>query len=189
MATVGLSKPYYALYTASGNTVTYSGFAALGKAVELSVDLDDATDNVLYADNGVAESVTAFSGGTLTITTDDLLLPAASDILGLTENTVSTPSGSEVIFKADDSAPYVGFGVIVKKVQSNVTKYMAVAFPKVQFSNPGVNAVTQGDTIDWQTPELTATIMRDDSADGVWQKWAMFDTEADAYTYLSGLFS
>lgn len=94
-----------------------------------------------------------------------------------------------MVFKADDVAPYVGFGVIVKKIQSGAAKYMAVVFPKVQFSNPGIEAVTQGETIDWQTPEMGATIMRDDSADGVWQKWAMFDTEAAAYTYLQGALS
>lgn len=187
MATVGLSKPYYAKYAASGSAVTYTGFAALGKAVELSVDLDDNGSNVLYADNGAAESVTNFSGGTLTITTDDLLLAAAADILGLT--TGSGSSTNEVIFKADQVAPYVGFGVIVKKVQSGTVKWMAVLFPKVQFSNPGVEANTQGETIDWQTPELSATIMRDDTADGVWQRWAMFDTEADALTYIQTAFS
>ena len=184
MATVGLSKPYYALYSNSGATVTYSGFAALGKAVELSVDLDDNNDNVLYADNGAAESVTSFSGGSLTITTDDLLIPAATAVLGLTAGAAE----GEVVFKADAVAPYVGFGVIVKKIQSGAAKYMAVAFPKVQFSNPGIEAVTQGETIDWQTPELTATILRDDTADAVWQRWGMFDTEADAYAYLQTTF-
>lgn len=187
MATVGLSKPYFALYTASGTTVTYSDFGALGKAVELSVDLDDNNDNVLYADNAAAESVASFSGGTLTITTDDLLLPAASKVLGLTQNTLDTPSGSEVVYKADSSAPYVGFGVIVKKIQSGTPAWMAVVFPKVQFSNPGVAATTQGETIDWQTPELTANIMRDDTADGVWQRWAQFSTEADAQTYVASI--
>lgn len=183
MATVGLSKPYYAKYAVSGSTVTYTGFAALGKAVELSVDLDDNSSNVLYADNGAAESVTSFSGGTLTITTDDLTTTAAKDILGLTDG-----ASGEVLFKADAVAPYVGFGVIIKKIQSGAVKWMAVAFPKVQFSNPGVEANTQGETIDWQTPELSATIMRDDTADAVWQRWAMCDTEAAAYAYLAGKF-
>lgn len=180
MATVGLSKPYYAKYSNSGTTITYTGFAALGKAVELSVDLDDNTSNVLYADNGAAESVTSFSGGTLTITTDDLAISAAKDVLGLT----SGSGTSEVIFKADAVCPYIGFGCIVKKIQSGVAKWMAVVFPKVQFSNPGIEAVTQGDTIDWQTPELSATILRDDSSDAVWQKWSLYESEADAYAYL-----
>lgn len=180
MATVGISKPYYAKYSNSGTTITYTGFAALGKAVELSVDLDDNSTNPLYADNAIAESVSVFSGGTLTITTDDLSITAAKDVLGLTSGTGT----NEVIFKLDSLAPYVGFGVIVKKIQSGSVKWLAVVFPKVQFSNPGIEAVTQGDTIDWQTPELSATIMRDDSSDGVWQKWNLLDSEADAYAYL-----
>lgn len=188
MATVGLSKPYYAMYANNGGTVTYSGLAVLGKAVELSVDLDGGDANVLYADNAAAESVSTFAGGSLTITTDDLLLKPAAAILGLTETDITTPAGSEMVFKADQTVPYVGFGVVVKKIQSNATKWLAVVFPKVQFQNPGLTAVTQGETIDWQTPELTANILRDDTQDAVWQRWALLDTEADAEAYIKSKF-
>ena len=39
MATIGLSKPYYALYQESGGTVTYSGGGLIGKATEMSLSL------------------------------------------------------------------------------------------------------------------------------------------------------
>lgn len=184
MATVGLSKPYYATYTNSGSTVTYGTPAVLGKAVELSVELEGGDSNVLYADNAPAESVSTFAGGTLTITTDDLLLEPAAAILGMTVSDVTTPEGDEIVFKADQTVPYVGFGAVVKKIQSNAPKWLAVVFPKVQFQNPGLSATTQDETIEWQTPELTANIMRDDTVDAVWQRWAMFDTEADAESYI-----
>lgn len=84
MATIGLSKPFYAIYAASGETVSYTNGGVLGKAVELSMELDGGDANILYADNGPAESATTFGGGTLTITTDDLLPEPAAAILGLT---------------------------------------------------------------------------------------------------------
>ena len=56
MAKIGLSKPYFAKYSNTGETVTYSGGALMGKAVELSIELEGADDNILYADNGPAES-------------------------------------------------------------------------------------------------------------------------------------
>ena len=40
MATIGLSKPYYALYQESGGTVTYSGGGLIGKATEMSLELE-----------------------------------------------------------------------------------------------------------------------------------------------------
>ena len=68
MATIGLSKPFYAIYAASGATVSYTSGGVLGKAVELSMELEGGDANILYADNGPAESATTFGGGTLTIT-------------------------------------------------------------------------------------------------------------------------
>ena len=55
MAKIGLSKPYFAIYNATGNTVSYSGGGAIGKAVEMSLELEGGNDNVLYADNVLAK--------------------------------------------------------------------------------------------------------------------------------------
>ena len=192
MATIGLSKPYYAIYSNTGTSVTYSGCEVLAKAVELSVELDGGDTNVLYADNGPAESATQFSGGTLTITTDDLLPESVAPLLGLTlqavtNESIQTTTPKELVFGESQVIPYVGFGVVIKKQQSNVIKYMAIVFPKVQFSNPGVSAVTQGETIEWQTPELTATIMRDDTTTHNWCRCSLLDSEADAEAYITQL--
>lgn len=192
MATIGLSKPYYAIYANTGSTVSYSGGALLGKAVELSMELEGADANILYADNGPAESANQFAGGTLTITTDDLLPDAAAGILGLTLQTVTnegidTETPKELVFGDSQVIPYVGLGVIVKKQQSNVTKWLGLVYPKVQFANPGIAATTQGETIEWQTPELSATILRDDSSAHNWCRYSLLDSEADAEAYVKQL--
>ena len=192
MAIIGLSKPYYAIYSATGSAVSYSGGGLLGKAVELSMELEGADANILYADNGPAESASQFAGGTLTITTDDLLPEPTAAILGLTlqaidNDDITTPTPKELVFGDSQVIPYVGFGVIVKKQQSNATKWMAIVYPKIQFSNPGIEATTQGETIEWQTPELSATIMRDDTTAHNWCRHALLDSEADAEAYVKGL--
>ena len=192
MATIGLSKPYYAIYSATGSAVSYSDGGLLGKAVELSMELEGADANILYADNGPAESASQFAGGTLTITTDDLLPEPTAAILGLTlqaidNDEITTPTPKELVFGDSQVIPYVGFGVIVKKQQRNVTKWMGIVYPKVQFSNPGIEATTQGETIEWQTPELSATIMRDDTTAHNWCRHALLDSEADAEAYVKGL--
>lgn len=189
MATIGLSKPYYAIYSSTDNTVTYSDGGLLGKAVEMSMELENADTNILYADNGPAESANSFAGGSLTITTDDLLPEPTSAVLGVTLQTITTEgltteSPQEIVYGEAQSIPYVGFGAIVKKQLSGVTKWMAVILPKIQFSTPSISAVTQGETIEWQTPELSANIMRDDTAQHNWCRTALLDTEADAETYI-----
>lgn len=187
MATIGLSKPYYAIYSNTGAAVEYSDGALIGKAVEMTLELEGAEDNSLYADNGIAESDNQFAGGTLTLTTDDLLPEPMIAILGLQKETITGVDGIEtegaawIKYNDSQEIPYVGFGGIIKLKQSGAVKYQAVVLNKIQFANPGISAVTQGETIEWQTKELTATVMRDDSADHNWQFISTpLDTEEEA---------
>ena len=89
MAKIGLSKPYAARYGNNGETVTYTGGALMGKAVQMSIELDSADDNILYADNGPAESENTFSGGTMKLTTDDLMPNVMLEVLGVTEKAIA----------------------------------------------------------------------------------------------------
>lgn len=186
MATIGLSKPYYALYSAEGTTVTYSEGGLIGKATELTLELEEGDANNFYADNAIAESDNQFTGGTLTLSTDDLLPTPMLAILGLKQKAmdvegVTTSSPQWIIYDDDQAIPYVGFGGIIKAKQGGVTKWIAVVFNKIQFMNPGISAVTQGETIEWQAKELTAAVMRDDSLKHGWQMQSTpMDTEADA---------
>ena len=184
MAVIGLSKPYYATYTNTSGTITYGALTSLAKACEVTIDVDAADDVILYADNGPAEVASGFSGGTLTLTVDELSIAAAGAILGITPASSSTPSGSTLTFGGNDAAPYLGFGIVVKKMVGGTVKWMAVALRKVKFRMPSLTATTQGETIEFQTPELTATILRDDSANADWCAWGQFDSEADAVTWL-----
>lgn len=186
MATIGLSKPYYAIYSNDGAAVTYSDGGLIGKATEMSLELEEGDANSLYADNAIAESDNQFSGGTLTLSTDDLLPEPMLAILGLKVEAMdlegaTTSSPQWIIYDDDQEIPYVGFGGIIKAKQSGVIKWIAVVFTKIQFANPGISAVTQGETIEWQTKELTATVMRDDSVNHTWQMQSTpMDTEEDA---------
>lgn len=189
MATIGLSKPYYAKYTNTGNTVAYSGGGLLAKAVEFSAEIENTEDNNLYADNGIAETDRSFTGGTLTITTDDLTQEASAAILGLTAQALTlegltTESPTELVFGEAQEIPYLGFGIIIKKKYNGGYKYRAIVFTKIMFSVPSDAATTQGETIEWQTPELTATIMRDDTAAHNWKRESTLDTVADAENYI-----
>lgn len=189
MATIGLSKPYYAKYSYDEmtSTVTYSEGGLMGKLVEMSNEPETTEDSNLYADNGVAESERAFSGGSVSFTTDHFTQEVTKAILGVKEQPV-TVSGAdeatELIFDDDQNAPYLGVGYIIKGKKNGEHVWRAVVLCKVMFSIPSESATTQGESIEWQTPELSATIMKSDAAGHPWRRQADFKTEAAAEAYI-----
>lgn len=190
MATIGLSKPYYAIYAEAGGVVSYSDGAVMGKATEANISIETTEDNNLYGDNGLAETDRRFANGTLTLSTTDLSQEVSKAILGLTEQAiigidgVTDTSVKELVYDDAQVTPYLGVGFIIKKKVNGAYKWRGVVLPKVMFSVPEDAATTQGESIEWQTPELTGTIMRDDSATHVWKKEATFTTEAQAEAYI-----
>lgn len=186
MASIGLSRPFYALYRNQGTTVTYGGGGVLGKFTQLNVNLNDNDTNVLRADNADAESETSFSGGTAEISTDDLRPQVATVVLGTKKEAIAL-SGLDTedpywqVYDDDQNPPYLGIGGIIKKKVDKQYKYVAFILTKVQFRNPGMSVTTQGETIEWQVPTLTSTIMRSDAAKHRWyMESSLLDSEEDA---------
>lgn len=184
MARIGLAIPTCATYTANQGVVTYSNGFTLGRAVEAQIELEDTDPIVLYADNVAAESVASFSTGTLTLTIDELSVENAGKILGIVPTTVTTPSGTAISFDSNQATPYLGLGLIVKKIVNNTMVHQAIILRKVQFRVPAGDYTTQGENVEFQTPELEATIMKDDTSSGTWQKWGEFASQDDALTWI-----
>lgn len=189
MPKVGLSRPYVAVYADNGaGTVSYSRGVRAGRAVEYSFTLNDTgTDNTFYADNEAAESASGvFSGGSLSWTVAELEQAIAELILGLhTEQIeVGEDTVNELIYDDTMASPYLGAGIIVKSIVHGQTKWRGVVFPKVQFAVPEDAATTQGETIDWQTDTITASVLRDDSENHKWRRTAVFDSEGKADAYI-----
>lgn len=190
MATIGLSKPYYAIYAEAGGVVSYSDGAVMGKATEANISIETTEDNNLYGDNGLAETDRCFANGTLTLSTTDLSQEVSKAILGLTEQAITGVDGvtdtsvKELVYDDTQVTPYLGVGFIIKKKVNGAYKWRGVVLPKIMFSVPEDAATTQGESIEWQTPELTGAIMRDDSATHVWKKEATFTSEAQAEAYI-----
>lgn len=190
MATIGVSKPYVARYIDNGDSsVSYLDGVCLAKATEISASIETGENNMLYADNGVAESDKSFAGGTLTVGVDDLTQEGSKVILGVKEGkiTVNGVEVSELIYDDDTVAPNLGFGCIIKKMKNQVTLWRAVVFTKIMFGIPEDAATTQGESIEWQTPSIEAQIMRDDSEKHTWKREATFDSEAQAEAYIKAV--
>lgn len=163
----GFSDPFVALYANSGTTVTYTSCTPLARGVEVTVEAEESSDsNNFYADNVLAESIQGiFSGGTATLTVDGLLENTRKLIYGL-----PTADGSGwTHFGDNQSVPYVGIGFVTRYMSGGVTSYVPTILTKAIFAAEPQNAATQGDEVDWQTTELKATLLRDDSANHDWK--------------------
>jgi len=187
MATIGVSKPYYGKYVNTDGTISYTGGAVFAKAVDFSATIESGDDNNLYADNGIAETDRSFGGGSISVTTDEISQAASAALLGIKAKTITVgtnPSVTELVYDDDMTVPDLGFGIIIKKKVNGAYKYRAVFFHKIKFNIPEDAATTQGETIEWQTPTIEGTIMRDDSAKHGWKSEVTVDTEAEAEAYI-----
>ena len=181
MARIGLTNIWFSKLTeASDGTATYEGATQLGKAV--STDFSPNTsDAKLYGDDALAESDSAATGGTLT--------------LGVTEDddTVFAPllghdiNNGEVVYTADDAAPYVGVGYILTKMVNGVRKFKVDFYYKAKFKDMQVSQQTKGEAIEFTTPSVEGNISVLDDGKGTWRKTKTFNTLSDALTYLKNL--
>ena len=170
----GFSMPWVALYAANNGTVTYSGGIPLARGVDVSLDIEGASDNEFWADNVQAETDSqSFSSGTLGLTVDGLKDPARKMLSGV-QNSETVNVGSNVTVKFDDydedaKAPYVGVGFVARYQEDGVESFVPYIVPKTKFDQAGLEAATQdGDETNWQPQSLSAKIMRDDSAKHRW---------------------
>ena len=162
----GFSLPYVAKYTAAGTTVTYSQGQKLARGVSVSIEAEAEDSNIFYADNISAESAPGiFTSGTATFTVDGLKLAAEQLIMGIP----AADSEGFIHYGESLSIPYVGVGFICRYMEDGVTKYVPYILTKCRFVTPGVDASTATETIEWQTQEITATLLRDDTANHDWK--------------------
>ena len=162
----GFSLPYVALYSASGTTVTYSQGQRLARGVQVSIEAEAEDDNIFYADNISAESAPGiFTSGTATFTIDGLKLDAERLIMGIP----AADTEGFIHYGENLTIPYVGVGFICRYMEDGVTSYVPYILTKCRFVTPGVDAQTATETIEWQTQEITATLLRDDTSNHDWK--------------------
>ena len=187
----GFSKPYVAKYTSTGSTVTYSDEMVLARGVSVSLDIESSDDNNFYADNQVAESASGvFSSGTVTLTVDGTKKEARRLIYGLPAASTATGSAGLVMYGDSMVVPDVGIAWVARYMSEGVTHYVPQIIPKAKFQLPTKEAATQEEEIDWQTEELVATIMRDDTANHTWfiDSDTTYASEADAVAAITAFF-
>lgn len=183
MAKIGLNNFRYGILTeAADGTPSYGSAKKPARAISCNVEISN-NDASLYADDALAESDTSFQSGTVTMGIDDEDLQTMADLLG---HELDSQSG-EMVRNANDVAPYVGLGRVIVKMVNNVRKYKVEFLNKVKFSEPSQEDNTKGETLEFGTYEIEGTVAA--LLNGDWSKTKMFDTQAEAITYLEGLFT
>ena len=163
---IGFSKPYVAVYTNSGTTITYSDGRVLARGVDVSIEPETSDDNKFYADNVEAETdAGTFSGGTLSLTVDGLHQDAESLIMGLP----AADQSGWISYGDSQTVPFVGVGYIAKYMSGGEITYVPTVIPKVVFNQISSSHATSEDSLNFQTQALTAQIKRADDADRSWK--------------------
>ena len=179
MASIGLKNFKYAKLNEDGKT--YGEIKTLAGAIESKVTLD-LSEASLYANDTLKEQVSLFKSGTLTAGIDDDDDSVFAELLG---KTVDEQTGV-VTSNSEDTPIYVGFGHIVSKIVNGEKKYKVEFFPKVKFKPFIPDSKTKGDSLEFTTPSVEATIFENDNGD--WEKHSVCDTESEANTLLESFF-
>ena len=183
----GFSKPYVALYSASGTTITYTSGQKLARGVNVSIEPESSDDNKFYADNIEAETEGGkFTGGTLNLTVDGLLQAAESLIMGLP----AADSAGWVHYGDSQEIPFVAVGYIARYMSDGVESYVPTVIPKCIFNQISDSAATSEGSINFQTQSLTAKIKRSENANRDWRiRGDEEETEAAAEAAIKTMFS
>ena len=184
MASTGYKKAKYNKIDAS--TGKYASLADKVPCLTRVIDEKFAPEYnsaELYADDNLAESDYSFKKGSLSITVADDDDERDAFLMG---NTITE---GEVTKTIDDTAPEFGYGHIVTKMVNGAKKYKVEFFPRVKFTKITTDAKTRGESIEFGTTAVEATVSPlqadfNGMKAGTWEKHQTFATEAEAEAYL-----
>lgn len=199
MAGIGLYGVYYAVATLTdGHPSAYGDVKRMGKAISASFEPAESGNNPLYANNSIAETdVALVAGGELTLTLDALSMEARADLYGLTATTEtvtvdgSTVTGNGFEYDGTESPAAVGVAFIRQSQENNDRNiHDVLIYSMCTFNEPNDDMQTLGESVEWQTPELTATVNGAAvTTPYPWRVLMRFDSQAAAEQYIEDFFA
>lgn len=177
MANIGNQYAVYNLVDLATNK--YKAFptgdtapASLGGLIDASIT-EERQEATLYYDDKLGEQDSSWSKGTATLTLDGMTSAVMSDLFG---HSVTT---DEVTQKASDSCAEFGFAFVVAYVKNSTKYYRGIFCPRCKASSWEQSSTTKGESTEFTTGTLTATVMAVDGslngeADGTYKEWKDF---------------
>lgn len=158
-----------------GAEPTYAAGKIIGKMVSLNATIKNA-EGELYADDKLAEYLSEFDSGDLSMETDNIELEDQAKLYGATYDEESTT----LSMKADDTPPYGQFAAYRVLMVSGVKKFRAFRYTKVRCQIPDVTDNTRGGSISFGTQPVKGKIMAPNY--GAWYEEMDCNTDAAALT-------
>lgn len=175
-------------YVNTAGTVTYTGAASAGDAMNVNLELRFA-EGRLYAESTLAEYMRKCVGGTISIGVKYIPDAVQTMLFGVTAKTrtVGSKTISSLVTSAKDTPNYVGVGFYAPDMVDGVKKYTAVKVAKALFGNPSMTLQTAGENITFNTPTTTGEFMADNSTGQDLTEVAVCDTEEDAIAWIGAV--
>ncbi len=179
MAFVGLLNPYIALLVNEEEKL-YKDFFMCGEAISVNVT-PNYNEAKLYSNNRLKEYAKEFKDGSITLGTDHLPVEASKVCFGHDV----MDDDSEIIYKTNDMANYVGVGFFADEMLDGRRRYVATVLYKVKFGEAANEYSTKGENIEFKTPSIDGVIAG--IKNNEWKRVKIFDTESDADKWLRGI--
>lgn len=180
MAFVGLLNPYIARLV-DDEAKIYADCFMCGNAISVNIT-PNYNEGKLYSNNRLTEYIKEFKDGSITLGTDRLPVEASRVCFG---HEVSADD-SEVVYRTNDSANYVGVGFFADEIIDGKKRYVATVLYKVKFGEAANEYTTKGENIEFKTPSIEGVIAGISSNE--WKMTKIFETESDADKWLRGIF-
>lgn len=179
MAFVGLLNPYIALLV-NEEEKKYKDCFMCGEAIRVNVT-PNYNEAKLYSNNRLKEYAKEFKDGSITLGTDHLPIEASKVCFGHEV----MDDDSEIVYKTNDMANYVGVGFFADEMLDGRRRYVATILYKVKFGEAANEYSTKGENIEFKTPSIDGVIAG--IKNNEWKRVKIFDTEADADKWLRGI--
>lgn len=151
-----------------------------GEAMRVNVT-PNYNEAKLYCNNRMKEYVKEFKDGSITLGTDHLPVEASKVCFG--HDVID--NDSEIVYKTNDMANYVGVGFFADEMLNGRKRYVATVLYKVKFGEAADEYSTKGENIEFKTPSIDGVIAG--IKNNEWKRVKIFDTEADADKWLRGI--
>lgn len=182
MAFVGMKHPVWAPIREEieGQPVVYDTGLVIGEAISADVTFT-RSNNPLYADDKLSESDNSITGGTVSLTVNEIEDATLAKIMDM-------EVGADGEYEETSSpSPYGGLGYMRARRKKGKTTYTAMWLYKVQLGITSETATTKGEQIDYQTPTLEGNMMgvvNDGDMKTKYRSRKTFETEAEAIAWL-----
>ena len=130
------------------------------------------------------------------MTLDRMTLETHADLYGTTVTDVTATvgdqqvEGKEIVYKGSEVSAPIGLAYIKMQQEDGVRYHDVLFYREATMTRPGDEGATMGESIEWQTPEVTATVagMQGDGSEP-WYRMARFPTQEAAIAYAKQLLS